>query len=110
MSMENIVSNDNRELGEFIKSDDQEENTPENQVFYRMLKEKIESILVDLNEKEQLVIQYRFGLNDGIPRTLGEIGDILGITRERVRQIEEKALIKLKAHERKNEIKDYYDE
>ncbi len=81
--------------------------SPEEAVVDSLLKEQIEKVMAVLSEKERQVISLRFGLEDGIPRSLEEIGRIMSVTRERVRQVEEKALKKLRANTTTN-LKDYY--
>jgi RNA polymerase primary sigma factor len=74
-----------------------------------MLQEQLQEILNTLNERERKVIQLRFGLNDGHPRTLEEVGREFGVTRERIRQIESKTLGKLRHPNRSNPLKDFLD-
>jgi len=81
--------------------------SPEEAVVDTLLKEQIEKVMAVLTQKEGQVISLRFGLEDGIPRSLEEIGRILSVTRERVRQVEEKALKKLRANTTTN-LKDFY--
>jgi len=88
-----VGDEDSNVLGEFVESDS---ISPDEEVFDRILKEEIEKALECLTEREKNVIYSRFGLNDGKPMTLEEIGNILEVTRERVRQIEDKALKKLR--------------
>ena len=70
-------------------------------------RDQIGRVLETLSDREQIVIKLRFGLDDGTPRSLEEIGRILGVTRERVRQVEEKALKKLRANSTPK-LKEYY--
>ncbi|HAV91125.1 MAG TPA: RNA polymerase subunit sigma-70, partial [Eubacterium sp.] len=81
--------------------------TPEEFVERDMLREHIDLLLNDLKEREKQVIILRFGLNDGHPRTLEEVGKVFDVTRERIRQIEAKALRKLKNPVRSKKIKDF---
>lgn len=81
--------------------------SPEEAVIDSLLRDQINRVLDLLNEREKKVIQLRFGLDDGIPRSLEEIGRILGVTRERVRQVEEKALKKLRTNS-SPKLQDYY--
>jgi|GEM_PF-711575 len=94
LSLDMNVGDEESTMGSFIE--DKDTKSPEEQVFVRMLREQIARVLNELNEKEQIVIKRRFGLDDGIPRTLEEIGQFLQMTRERVRQIEERAIMKLR--------------
>lgn len=82
--------------------------SPEEAVIDNILRDQISKILDSLSEREQTVIKLRFGLDDAIPRSLEEIGRIMGVTRERVRQIEEKALKKLRINA-SPKLKDYYN-
>ena len=74
-----------------------------------ILKDGLNTILNDLTEREQRVIRLRFGIDDGKARTLEEVGTIFDVTRERIRQIEEKALRKLKHPNRKGVLDQYQD-
>jgi RNA polymerase primary sigma factor len=82
--------------------------SPEEAVVDSLLNEQISRVLLSLTEKERIVIKLRFGLDDGIPRSLEEIGRIMAVTRERVRQIEEKALRKLRKNS-SSKLRDYYN-
>lgn len=93
------------ELGDFIINPN--ELTVEELVEKNSLSEKLEEILEELTKKEQEVLKLRFGLEDGIPRTLEQVGKMFGVTRERIRQIESKALIKLSHPSRRKKIEDY---
>lgn len=107
LSLDLTVGDDDSQLGSFIEDKDSQE--PEDVVFLKMLHDQITHVLKDLSEKEQIVIKLRFGLDDGIPRTLEEIGKYLKMTRERVRQIEEKALIKLRKLSRNKGFNEYFE-
>ena len=72
-----------------------------------MLKDEISQVLETLTEREEKVIRLRFGLEDGKPRTLEEVGQMFGVTRERIRQIEAKALRKLRHPSRSRKLRDY---
>ena len=74
-----------------------------------MLKEQVEEVLDSLTGRERRVLQLRFGLDDGRQRTLEEVGHEFGVTRERIRQIEAKALRKLRHPTRSKKLKDYLD-
>ncbi len=82
--------------------------SPEEAVIDNLLRDQIAKVLETLSEREQTVIKLRFGLEDGIPRSLEEIGRIMGVTRERVRQIEEKSLKKLRTNS-SPKLRDYYN-
>jgi len=106
ISLELTVGNkEDSSLENFIC--DFDATSPEEAVIDSLLKQQIEKVMQVLTEKECQVISLRFGLDDGIPRSLEEIGRILSVTRERVRQVEEKALKKLRTCSTSN-LKDYY--
>jgi RNA polymerase primary sigma factor len=71
--------------------------------------QQLNEILKDILPREQKVLRMRFGLEDGIPHTLEEVGEVFGVTRERIRQIEMKALKKLKNHPLINRLKEFYE-
>ena len=75
-----------------------------------MLREQLEQVLDGLADRERKVIKFRFGLEDGRPRTLEEVGREFGVTRERIRQIESKTLAKLRHPSRSSRLKDYMEE
>jgi RNA polymerase primary sigma factor len=87
---------DKSTLGEFIADD--KIISPEQEVSRRILRDQIEEILDDLSPKERRILEMRHGLNDGVMRTLEEVGKEFGVTRERIRQIEAKALEKIRQH------------
>ncbi len=93
------------ELAEFIHDEDAE--TPEDMASYELLKGHIEGVLDTLSERERKVLELRFGLKDHKPRTLEEVGKVFGVTRERIRQIEAKALRKLRHPSRSRKLRDY---
>ena len=74
-----------------------------------MLKEQLLSVLDTLTPREEMVLRLRYGIDDGHPRTLEEVGKEFGVTRERIRQIEAKALRKLRHPQRSKKLKDYID-
>ena len=74
-----------------------------------MLKEQLEDVLDTLTDREENVLRLRFGLDDGRTRTLEEVGEVFGVTRERIRQIEAKALRKLRHPSRSKRLKDFMD-
>ncbi|MDY6786796.1 MAG: RNA polymerase sigma factor RpoD [candidate division WOR-3 bacterium] len=83
--------------------EDAEQKSPQYNAMHSMLKERLDLVLQDLTPRQQTVLKLRFGLQDGYPRTLEEVGEILDVTRERVRQIEAKALEKL-SHKNRAEV------
>ncbi|NJK62322.1 MAG: RNA polymerase sigma factor, RpoD/SigA family [Synechococcaceae cyanobacterium SM2_3_1] len=102
ISLEMQVGSEDSELGEFIESDLE---TPDQLLEKEMQKESLLQILDTLSPREADVIRYRYGLVDGSPRTLKQIGEILCLSRERIRQIESKAMRKLRQPHRKNSLK-----
>jgi RNA polymerase primary sigma factor len=94
-------------LGDFIA--DEHAPSPEDQTSRALLKEHLEEVLSTLNDREKKVLIMRFGLEDGRPRTLEEVGCAFGVTRERIRQIEAKAIRKLKHPSRSRKLKDYLE-
>ena len=83
--------------------------SPANATAYSMLKEQMDDVLNSLTEREEKVLRLRFGIGDGYPRTLEEVGQIFNVTRERVRQIEAKALRKLRHPTRSRKLKNFLD-
>ena len=94
-------------FGDFIE--DKSAESPANATAYAMLKEQMDEVLETLTEREQKVLTLRFGIGDGYPRTLEEVGKIFNVTRERVRQIEAKALKKLRHPIRAKKLKNFLD-
>ncbi|MDD5634526.1 MAG: RNA polymerase sigma factor RpoD [Candidatus Omnitrophica bacterium] len=94
-------------FGDFIE--DKSAISPANATAYAMLKEQMDGVLETLTEREQKVLTLRFGIGDGCPRTLEEVGKIFNVTRERVRQIEAKALKKLRHPIRAKKLKNFLD-
>lgn len=92
-------------LGDFIE--DKAVENPANQTAFKMLQEHLRGILNDLPEREREVIQMRFGLEDGYSLTLEEVGLYFNVTRERIRQIEAKALRRLKLPKHTERLTDY---
>ncbi len=100
-----IGEEDDSHLGDFIK--DERTMGPEEYATVEMLKEELDGVLGTLTEREEKVLRLRFGLDDGQCRTLEEVGQIFGVTRERIRQIEAKALRKLRHPSRSRKLKDF---
>ncbi len=100
-----IGEEDDSHLGDFIKDDVM--IGPEEYTTEEMLKEELASVLLTLTDREEKVLRLRFGLDDGQCRTLEEVGQIFGVTRERIRQIEAKALRKLRHPSRSRKLKDF---
>ena len=100
-----IGEEDDSHLGDFIK--DERNVSPEEYATNELLKDEIAEVLLTLTEREEKVIRLRFGLDDGKSKTLEEVGQIFGVTRERIRQIEAKALRKLRHPSRSRKLKDY---
>ena len=102
-----IGEEDDSHLGDFIE--DSDAIVPIDAASFILLQEQLESVLHSLSEREKKVIQLRFGLTDGHPRTLEEVGQEFGVTRERIRQIESKTLSKLRHPSRSQKLRDYLD-
>ena len=92
-------------LGDFIQDDDA--SRPSEEASYTLLREQLEDVLATLTPREQQVLRMRFGLQDGKPHTLEEVGKEFDVTRERIRQIESKALRKLRHPSRSKKLKDF---
>ena len=103
-----IGEEEDSHLGDFIQDNNVE--VPADAATYTLLHEQLMDVLSTLTEREQKVLRLRFGLDDGSPRTLEEVGRQFNVTRERIRQIEAKALRKLRHPSRSKILKDYLDE
>ena len=103
-----IGEEDDSHLGDFVP--DERNMSPEEYATNELLKDEISEVLLTLTEREEKVIRLRFGLEDGKSRTLEEVGQMFGVTRERIRQIEAKALRKLRHPSRSRKLKDYMSE
>ena len=103
-----IGEEEDSQLGDFIE--DNEAVVPPDAASFSMLQEQLSKVLDGLAERERKVISLRFGLEDGHPRTLEEVGREFGVTRERIRQIESKTLAKLRHPSRSSKLKDYLEE
>lgn len=102
-----IGEEDDSHLGDFIE--DHDALAPADAAAYELLKEQLEDVLDTLTEREENVLRLRFGLDDGRTRTLEEVGKVFGVTRERIRQIEAKALRKLRHPSRSKRLKDFLE-
>ncbi len=102
-----IGEEEDSHLGDFIPDDDSP--APADAAFYTLLREQLNEVLNTLTPREAQVLRLRFGLEDGRTRTLEEVGKVFNITRERIRQIEAKALRKLRHPSRSKRLKDYLD-
>ena len=100
-----IGEEEDSHLGDFIQDD--HVPVPAEAAAFTMLQEQLEEVLSTLSERESKVLRLRFGLDDGRARTLEEVGKEFNVTRERIRQIEAKALRKLKGRGRSSKLKDY---
>ena len=105
LSLQSPVGDDEATLGDFIT--DTESVDPVQAVETQMLQSQLNSVLGDLPERSAIVIRMRFGLDDGRPRTLDEVGRFLGLTRERIRQIERDTLAELRVEGRAEGLKEY---
>ena len=103
-----IGEEEDSHLGDFIQDDNV--LVPQDAAAFTLLHEQLMEVLLTLTEREQKVLRLRFGLDDGRPRTLEEVGRQFNVTRERIRQIEAKALRKLRHPSRSKKLKDYLDE
>jgi RNA polymerase nonessential primary-like sigma factor len=105
VSLEGRVGKDqDTELGDLLEDS---HDTPEQELAREQLHDDLEALLQDLNSREAQVIRQRFGLEDDTPRTLTEIGEAMHLSRERVRQIESRALLKLRQPQNRCRVKDY---
>ena len=103
-----IGEEDDSHLGDFVK--DERSMSPEEFTIHELLKDEISEVLLTLTEREEQVLRLRFGLDDGSCKTLEEVGQMFGVTRERIRQIEAKALRKLRHPSRSRKLKDFMND
>lgn len=103
-----VGSNGSSQLGDMIEGKDT--LSPHKAMFFKILRDQINELLSTLSEKEEQTLRFRYGLGEEVPHTLEEIGKILGITRERVRQLENKALLKLRKLQISKELQDFLHE
>jgi RNA polymerase primary sigma factor len=99
-----VGSEEDSELGDFVEDD--KFLNPYDATTRVLLKEQLDEVLKTLNEREEMVLRYRYGLDDGSPKTLEEVGKIFNVTRERIRQIEVKALRKLRHPSRRKKLEE----
>jgi RNA polymerase primary sigma factor len=107
VSLQSPIGEEESDLGDFIE--DADAVVPMEAAAFIMLQDQLERVLLDLSDREQRIIQLRFGLSDGHPRTLEEVGREFGVTRERIRQIESKTLAKLRHPSRALLLREYLD-
>ncbi|NDU72964.1 RNA polymerase sigma factor RpoD [Actinomadura sp. DSM 109109] len=107
VSLQSPIGEEDSDLGDFIE--DADAVVPMEAAAFILLQDQLEDILATLSEREQRIIQLRFGLTDGHPRTLEEVGREFGVTRERIRQIESKTLAKLRHPSRAQMLREYLD-
>ncbi|GMU93452.1 MAG: RNA polymerase sigma factor SigA [Candidatus Hydrogenedentota bacterium] len=108
ISLETPVGDDgDSNFGDFIE--DKSAESPANATAFSVFQEKLDEVLATLTEREEKVLRLRFGLGDGYPRTLEEVGSVFNVTRERVRQIEAKALRKMRHPTRARDLKPFID-
>ncbi len=107
VSLQSPIGEEDSDLGDFIE--DADAVVPIEAAAFILLQDQLEGILSNLSEREQRIIQLRFGLADGHPRTLEEVGREFGVTRERIRQIESKTLAKLRHPSRAQMLREYLD-
>ena len=102
-----IGEEEDSHLGDFIE--DRSAPAPAEAATFQLLREQVEDVLGTLSDRERRVLQLRFGLEDGRSRTLEEVGKDFGVTRERIRQIEAKALRKLRHPSRSRKLRDFLE-
>ncbi|OPL12094.1 MAG: RNA polymerase subunit sigma [Firmicutes bacterium ML8_F2] len=107
VSLESPISDKDEEstLGEFVE--DKKSISPSQIAARKLLRKRLKEILIDLSPREQKILEMRFGLKDGVTHTLEEVGQEFGVTRERIRQIEAKALERMRQHKKSKKLKGY---
>lgn len=107
ISLETPIGDDDEDsvLADFIK--DEQSLSPDQLASHALLRDQIREVLIDLTERERKILAMRFGLDDNIPHTLEEVGKVFGVTRERIRQIEAKALEKIRHHSNIKKLEGY---
>ncbi len=107
VSLESPIGDDDDKstLADFIQ--DEKSLTPNQMTSQQLLKDQIREIIQDLTERERKILEMRFGLEDGVTHTLEEVGKVFNVTRERIRQIEAKALEKIRLHDQSKRLSDY---
>ena len=107
LSLEDPVGDEDSKVGDYVP--DETTIMPDDAASHSMLKGQLMSVIDTLTPREQKVIRLRYGLDDGSPKTLEQVGQEFNVTRERIRQIEAKALRKLRNPSRSKKLKDYAD-
>ena len=107
VSLETSVGDDDEDstLGDFIE--DEKTLSPDRVAALQLLRDHVKTVLSDLTPREQKILDMRFGLTDGVAHTLEEVGQEFGVTRERIRQIEAKALERIEVHPLIKKLRDY---
>ena len=100
-----IGEEDDSHLGDFLE--DKEVESPSDYTTKSLLKDELNEVMLELTDRERKVLELRYGLIDNHPRTLEEVGKVFGVTRERIRQIEAKAIKKLRTRKRVSRLGDY---
>jgi RNA polymerase primary sigma factor len=100
-----IGEEDDSHLGDFLE--DKEVESPSDYTTKSLLKDELNEVMLELTDRERRVLELRYGLTDNHPRTLEEVGKVFGVTRERIRQIEAKAIKKLRTRKRVSRLGDY---
>jgi RNA polymerase primary sigma factor len=108
VSLESPIGGDDEKSvrADFIK--DEKNLTPVQTTSHELLRDQIQNIMSDLTEREKKILEMRFGLEDGVTHTLEEVGKVFGVTRERIRQIEAKALERIRLHQNADKLGEYY--